>query len=279
MDATSYHDRSKHTPEKLSKRDVTLDPSTKPRPTKLYRNLERRSLDGVRPPQIPALSAVAFSRATPVGSGSRVPDPRQASSIDPATEPVSSDRTEYPASQEAWQASTLADGPAAAEWRGQARDADGIGQAATGEGDRIPLDPVDADTQSKRPLAATVRRRGSCREYDDKGPSRRQVATVLDRALRGTPGNWNAGAAEGLGFNDCYLLATGVQGLDDGTYQYHPGRSVLERFGDVTPATKRTLALGQPWAGQAHVNVYLLADVPVRSPASPGRAGCTYRST
>jgi nitroreductase len=470
MDAREYHRRSSHTPEKIRTLDVTLDPDTKPRPTKLYRNLERRSLAGVRPPQTPALSAVARSRAAPVddggleldretlatlcyeasgiveratvddgrkmrfraasctgklyhvdlypvvgdvpgldagvyhfdpaqftldvlregdyrgnlaravgetsadtvrtasdgdtartasgtdtarttgtgddpgtgiasapvtfvatstwwrnawkyrertyrhafwdtgtilanllasahamdhdasavvgfaddpvvellgvdpgseapialapvGSGSPVPGLRRVSAITPATEPVSSDRTEYPAIQDAWRASRLADGSAAAAWRGRARDAVGTGQATPGDGDRVQLDPVDAETQSKRPLAATVRRRGSCREYDDEGPSRRQVATVLDRALRGTPGDWNGGVAAGLAFNDCYVLATGVQGLADGSYQYHPGASVLERLGDVTLAEKRKLALDQPWAGSAHVNVYLLADV------------------
>jgi len=461
MDASEYHRRSSHTPEKIRNLDVTLDPDTKPRPTKLYRNLERRSLAGVRPPRTPALSAVAHSRAAPVddggleldretlatlcyeasgiveratvddgremrfraasctgklyhvdlypvvgelpgldagvyhfdpaefaldvlregdyranlaravgesgagtdrtagdtdttrtagtgddpgtgiasapvtfvatstwwrnawkyrertyrhafwdagtilanllssahtmdhdasavvgfadesivellgidpgseapvalapvGSGAPVPEPRRVSSIDPATEPVSSDRTEYPAIQEAWQASTLADGSTAAAWRGRARDAVGTGQSSPGDGDRVQLDPVDTETQSKRPLAATIRRRGSCREYDDEGPSRRQVATVLDRALRGTPGDWNGGVAAGLAFNDCYVLATGVQGLDDGSYQYHPGESSLERLGGVTPAEKRKLALDQPWAGAAHVNVYLLADI------------------
>jgi len=450
VDAREYHERTKHSPERLRESDFTLDPATKPRPYKQYTDLPRERLRAIRPPQLPALSAVAGSRAAPGGDGVNPPsaidretlatlcyeasgivehatledgremlfragsctgklyhidlypvvgdldglaagvyhfDPRTFSldvlregdyrgvlaaavgasageghagdehhpvedapvtfvatstwwrnawkyrertyrhafwdagtvlanllaaahatgrkatagsafadgavadllgvdpeweapvalatvgsdhpappardveQIDPGTEPVSPETTAYPLIHDAWQQSTLADGMAAADWRSRTTDLRGLGTVQPGDGERISLDPVGVAEQSGRPLAATIRRRRSCREYASRGPSRRQVGTVLDRATRGVPGDWNGGTSAGLAFNDCYVLATGVEGLPDGTYQYHPGEAVLERLGDVTPREQQRLALNQGWAGDAHVNVYLLADI------------------
>lgn len=197
----------------------------------------------------------------PVGGGSPVDGPRDVSPIDPAIVPNSSGRTVYPEIHDAWQESTLPDGTAAADWRAALTNTTATAERSPGDGERVPLDPVDVEIESKRPLSSTIRRRRSCREFTDEGPTRRQVGTVLDRALRGVPGDWNTGTADRLAFCDCYILATGVDGLPNGTYQYHPSESVLERLGDATSAKQRHLALNQPWAGDAHLNVYLLADV------------------
>lgn len=197
----------------------------------------------------------------PIGAGDPAPEPRDVTPIDPETEPVSPDWTDYPAIVEAWRASTLPDGDAASDWRTSAVQARGTG-ATTGEGaDSIQLEPVSPETQTRRPLSATIRRRRSCRAYERAGPSHKQVATILDRATRGVPGDWNEGAADGLEYNDCYLLATGVEGLPDGSYYYDERTDTLERLGEATNDQQRHLALNQGWAGQAHVNVYLLADV------------------
>ncbi|WP_049925750.1 SagB/ThcOx family dehydrogenase [Halopiger goleimassiliensis] len=197
----------------------------------------------------------------PIGTGDQVPDAPAVEPIDPATEPLSDDPVDYPLIHEAWRASRLPDGAVAREWRGSARDVRSVGTVDSGDGDRVPLEPVDHETASARPLHPTVVRRGSCREFADEGPSRRQLGTVLDRATRGVPGDWNAGRADGLAFLDAYVLTTGVHGVPDGTYQYHPEGDTLERLGDVDRGTKTRLALNQKWAGDAHVNVYLLADV------------------
>ena len=209
----------------------------------------------------------------PIGSGSPVPEPPTVEPIDHETAPLSPNPREYPLIYEAWNASTLPDGAAASEWRAAARSAIGAGTAAAGDGDSVPLDPVDHETASGRPLHPVVVRRGSNREFAEAGPSRRKVGTVLDRATRGLAGDWNGGVANGLEYLTAYVLATGVDGIPDGTYQYHPadgGRAAgdddptdvaLERLGPVDRGTKAHLALDQQWAGDAHVNVYLTADV------------------
>ncbi len=212
-------------------------------------------LVGVDPEQEAPLELVAL------GGDDAAPAARDVAPIDPETVPYSDERVDYPLVHEAWAASTLADGDAAADWRERCREAS-VPRAGPGDGDRVACEPVDHATASGRPLHATVRRRGSCREYAEAGPSRRQLATVLDRATRGVPADWWPGDdADGLRFTDVYCLLTGVADVPDGTYQYHPGEDALERLGPTDRATKTHLALDQSWAGAAHANVYLLADV------------------
>ncbi len=200
------------------------------------------------------------------GAGSTKEPPAGAPAVDPIapeTVPLSADPVDYPLIHDAWEQSALSDGDAAREWRERCREARGASTVEAvddGGSERVALDPVDHETASARPLHETIRRRGSCREFADEGPSRRQVGTVLDRATRGVPGDWNDGRASGLAFNDAYVLATGVEGIPDGTYQFRGDESALERLGDADRRTKQHLALDQRWAGDAHVNVYLLAN-------------------
>jgi hypothetical protein len=211
----------------------------------------------------------------PLGRGDPAPDAPAVEPIDPAIVPYSPERRDYPILHDAWQQSALPDGDAANEWREASRAASIAGAAfegaAAGDGERVPLDPVDPETARARPLHRTVQRRGSCREFSDEPLSRRKLGTVLDRAARGVPGDWrpreaDAGADEtatapGLRFNDAFCLVTDVDGVPDGTYQFHAEEAELERLGDVDSGTMAHLALDQEWAGDAHVNVYLLADV------------------
>ena len=222
---------------------------------------------GLDPTREAPLEAVA------IGAGDATPDALSVEPIDPATEPLSDRVVDYPLVHEAWEESALADGEAARNWRDGTLEAGPVGRVGgasgrpgDGDGGRVPLDPVDHETASARPLHHTIVRRGSCREFADDPVSRRQFATVLDRAARGVPADWNGGDSEhasagGLQFNDVYCLLTGVEGIPDGTYQYHAEAPELERLGDVDARTKTHLALDQVWAGDAHANVYLLADV------------------
>lgn len=200
-----------------------------------------------------------------VGTGASEAPGQSLTSIDPETTPVSSEYQEYTLVHDAWEQSTLADGPAVEDWRGAVTEqaASGAAHSASdsNSGTQVELDPVGPETASKRPLWRTIRRRGSCRDYAGHGPTSRQVATVLDRATRGIPGDWNDGAATGLAFNELFVLCTDVDGLPDGSYHFHPEESILERLGDVTQGEKQHLALNQEWAGRAHVNVYMLANV------------------
>jgi len=67
VDAREYHERTKHDPRQIREREFSLDWANKPRPYKRYADLPRQSLPGrLRPPQLPALSAIAESTPDPV---------------------------------------------------------------------------------------------------------------------------------------------------------------------------------------------------------------------
>ncbi|WP_255170258.1 SagB family peptide dehydrogenase [Natrononativus amylolyticus] len=202
----------------------------------------------------------------PLGRDEPTPEPRAVDPIDPETEPLSADPVDYPLIHEAWRQSTLESGDDAAAWRARCLDVGEIDALAPGaggseSGERVALEPVDHETATARPLHHTIVRRGSRREFSDRGPTRRQVGTVLDRALRGVPGDWNGGEATGLAYNDVVVLSTDVEGVPDGTYRYDHEEATLERTGDANSELQTELALEQSWAGDAHVNVYLLADI------------------
>lgn len=193
----------------------------------------------------------------PLGDQQPPPTPSPVEDIAPATAPLSPDPLEHPRIVDAYVQGQLASADAVRDWRGTDPPTEsGIGHAET---ERIA--PVDDGVASARPLLETVRRRGSKRAFTTPGPTTRQLATILDRSLRGIPGDWNDGRATGPDHLECYLLITGVRGLDDGRYRYLPERDALARLGDTSRETKERLALNQPWAGDAQVNVYLMADI------------------
>jgi SagB-type dehydrogenase family enzyme len=196
----------------------------------------------------------------PVGAGSPTSEAPAIEPIDPTVRRTSSP-VEYPLVPDAWRQSRLDDGAAARAWRERfAAESADTSLGASTPADWIDLDPVDADTASARPVGATIERRGSLREYSHDAISARQFATVLDRALGGVPTDcFGAGALAGL--VDVYCLVHAVEGIDAGTYEFHPGACALERVGDTDRGTAGELALGQGVVGDAAVNVYLVADV------------------
>ncbi|QSX00504.1 SagB/ThcOx family dehydrogenase [Haloterrigena alkaliphila] len=240
----------------------------------------------------------------PIGAGEPLSDETSADidPIDPDTDPLSSNEKEFPLIHEAWRAGVLKDGAAADAWRTGGPTAHRpIGTRDPGDGERVPLEPVGPETASSRPLHRTIRRRGSCREYERDPISFRKLSTVLDRAVRGVPidvrreaerrevSEERAGVAgsersEGhgkasgetaseqrhasrdddppLSFCDAYLIVNGVDGLEAGTYHYHPDGGELERLraGEFRQEASH-LALDQRLAGDAAVCVYFLTDL------------------
>ena len=207
----------------------------------------------------------------PVGSGAPAPDPIDVEPIDPATEPLSPDPIEYGLIGDAYEASSLADGEAVRAWRESAAWGDpesgvSLVSRAPGDGERIPLDPVDDARAAKTPLHGAIRRRGSCREYAREPLSFRKVSTVLDRATRGVPMDANGGddadPPAPLALNDCYLVVSGVEGVEPGAYQYLPGEGALERLraGDFRTEAGH-LALDQRLAADAALCAFFLTDL------------------
>ncbi|UTF52245.1 SagB/ThcOx family dehydrogenase [Natronosalvus rutilus] len=197
----------------------------------------------------------------PVGAGNRAPDAPTLEPIDPTTAALSPEEKEFPLVHEAWRASTLESGDAVREWRSIAR-AQSVGQRKGGDGDRIELDPVNYETESKRPLHATIRRRGSCRAYEREPVSFRKFSTVLDRATRGVPFDGRESDASPLQFVDAYVLVNGVDDVPPGAYHYHPEAGEFERLIDGECREEAAhLALDQRLGGEAAACVYFLTDL------------------
>jgi SagB-type dehydrogenase family enzyme len=205
----------------------------------------------------------------PLGNGDAAPvggppvDP-----IAPDTEPHPRHERTHDLPFEAWEASALPDGAAAADWRARLAEALPVGTVEGcdgrdgGDGETVPLDPVDHETASSRPLAAAMRRRRSERDYADDPVSARRFATVLDRGLRGVPLAGNEGPH--LALNDVYVAVRAVDGVPAGAYHYRPGSPdgpALERVGDVDADAVEFAAMGQSAAGEAAATVALSTDV------------------
>ncbi|TYT63213.1 SagB/ThcOx family dehydrogenase [Natrialba swarupiae] len=217
----------------------------------------------------------------PIGAGEDIPSSDGAygvDPIDPETAPLSPNEREFPLIYDAWTAGTLADGDDAESWRSGrfAGETAPVGTREPGDGERIPLEPVDHETASSRPLHRTIRRRGSCREYDREPISFRKLSTVLDRAVRGVPmdvprggpledsadGTGTDGGNPPLSFVDPYLIVNGVSGLEPGTYHYHPTAGELERLREGEFRREAShLALDQRLGGDAAACLYFLADL------------------
>ena len=198
----------------------------------------------------------------PVGAGDPAPAPPEVDSIDPETEPLSPDPKEFPLIEDAWRAGTLPDGDSASEWRREARASAPVGTREPGDGERVPLDPVDRETASSRPLENTIYRRGSCREYAREQLSFRKLSTVLDRAVRGAPLDTRDPSHPPLSYNDAYLVVNAVSGLESGTYHYHPEDGDLERLrsGEFRREASH-LALDQRLGADAAACLYFLTDL------------------
>ncbi|WP_336342853.1 SagB/ThcOx family dehydrogenase [Halalkalicoccus ordinarius] len=207
----------------------------------------------------------------PIGVGDSAPDALDPEPIDPETRPLSDREEEFPLIHEAWRAGTLPDGETAREWRSTAAETslDGPETSAVPRSSpagpeaeaRIALDPVDHETQSKRPLGETIERRGSCREYEREPISFRKFSTVLDRAIRGAPIDARGGE-EPLSFVEPYSIVNGVEEIPAGAYRYRPDEGELERLmaGEFREEAGH-LALDQRLAADAAACVYFLADL------------------
>lgn len=195
----------------------------------------------------------------PIGTGVSFSEPPPVQTIDPDTRPLSSHEIEYDLIQSAYASSSFDDGAAARQWRLD-RPEGPLGTRKRGQGETIELEGSDQAVLPQTSLERTIRRRGSCREYTREPIDVSTASTLLDRSVEPVP--LDVSVDDGLTFNDVYLLATGVDGIPTGTYQYHPDAGILETLGrgDIRGDAGH-LALGQRLGADAGLSVYFLADL------------------
>ena len=172
------------------------------------------------------------------------------------TEPLSKFEIEYPEIPAAHAASCLADGAAAAAWRGGLHR----NERPVSSGRLFPLAPATSENLPAEPIESVIRRRGSSRRFAPKTISFVQLSTILDRTTGDIPADFLD--PPGARLCDIYLIVNAVEGLPQGTYVHRPAEGALEllREGDFRQQAG-TLGLGQELPAEASVNLYYLTDL------------------
>jgi SagB-type dehydrogenase family enzyme len=207
---------------------------------------EVNALLGVDPAQEVALAIVPLGRTAQ-------PTP-PAPPVEPLTlevEPYSRRQIDYPQIAAAHRASCLASGEEAASWRAQEL---GLPHTAWPDpaGTDLPL-PAPAQLDLSPPaVAAVIRRRGSSRQFARAPITLTQLSTILELVLAPIPADFPPMA-------DLYLIVHAVEGLDAGAYTLEPDRRTLIPLrGGNFRQQAGFLALGQPLAADAAINLYSL---------------------
>jgi SagB-type dehydrogenase family enzyme len=211
---------------------------------------EVTALLGVNPAREVALAIVPLhGTARPV----RPAPPVEALTLE--IEPYSRREIDYPQIAAAYRASCLASGDEAAAWRVQAL---GLPHPAGPEpgGTALPLTAPAGLDLSPPALAAIIPRRGSSRQFGRAPITIPELSAILELALAPIPADFPPMA-------DLYLIVHAVEGLDVGAYALDRNRRTLSllRRGDFRQQAG-FLALGQPLAADAAVNLYSLVALP-----------------
>ena len=176
--------------------------------------------------------------------------------LDLETVPISAREVEFPPLTAMNDATRLESRDEVAEWR-----ANPLRRTLPQPGEElIPLQPLAPDAAPGMVVDDAIRRRRSTRHYDIETPIPFDaVSTLLERSNRGAAFDCLDITAPALA--DPYLIVNNVEGLTPGSYAYHPHAGALELLeaGNMRERAAR-LACTQQYAGDAHVNLYYMAD-------------------
>ncbi|WP_214403407.1 SagB/ThcOx family dehydrogenase [Pseudonocardia lacus] len=218
---------------------------------------------GFADPLVAALLGVDGVREVPVAlvalgrDGTPAPPAPAVEPLDLPTRPLSPAEVTWHAVTDMHRASSLATGAEAARWRaGRWRRPD---PEPTGE--LVQLRPLPADRLDPRGVEEIIFRRRSTRNYDtDVEIGFDAFSTLLERSTRGAAGD---ALTPGAPLTDLHLIVNAVEGLAPGVYRHHPQRGAVELVREGLFRDRATrIAAAQSYAGDAHVNLYYLADLP-----------------
>jgi SagB-type dehydrogenase family enzyme len=188
---------------------------------------------------------------TPVGGqGTAAPAAPVIGTIEPEVIPLSSSEVDYPLLRDAYANSALDSESEVLAWREAAHEPSRPPPAGA-------LVALPAPRPSAgRTLAETIMARGSTREFSGAAIGADLLSTALWHATR----SWPADVASGL--VDVYLTVHAVEGLEPGSYVYHPESHALEliRRGDFRRQSAY-LCLEQSLGGMSSATVFFLADL------------------
>ena len=197
----------------------------------------------------------------PLGRGDTPGASSEVEPVDHAVAPVSNGEIDFPLIWEMHAASSLDSGAEAAEWRANRVEA----STPDSTGTETALQPMGAprarQNRSALLVDETIRRRRSTRHYArEEAIPFDAFSTMIERSSQ--PIAFDCLDPDAQSFTDPYLIVNYVEGLDSGSYAVHPENGTIEQLaaGDFRDDASR-LAVGQGYPGDAHVNVYYLADL------------------
>jgi len=203
-----------------------------------------------------AISLVPLGYAPDARPGSAPPVP----AISPATVPLSAREVDYPAIHAVHASSSLHNASEVVGWRESAASPPGsLAEPVDGAAHQVALQPISGESLPSDAIERVIQRRGSSRRFERSAIGYDALSTVLAQATRGVPADFEA---PGGALADPFLIVNAVDGLESGAYFYDWRRGGLQRLqaGDFRDFASY-LALTQPIAGDAAVNVYFLADL------------------
>jgi SagB-type dehydrogenase family enzyme len=190
-------------------------------------------------------------------TGQAAPPAPAVTALDHPTRAISPREVTFPAIPAMHGASALASGAEAAAWRAEPLQR----TPPVPQGTLIQLRPLPPDQLATTPIEEIILKRRSTRHYDTDTPIPFEtLSTLLDRSSRGVATDCLAPGAPPL--HDAHLIVNSVEGLAPGVYLHHPQRGAIEllKEGNFRQQAQR-LAVGQGYAGDAHVNIYYLTDL------------------
>src|SRR5439155_9913596 len=184
------------------------------------------------------------------GPAGFAPSPPVIATIAPPVIPLSSSEVDYPLLRDAYANSALDSESEVLAWLEAAREPSRPPPAGA-------LVALPAPRPSAgRTLAETIMARGSTREFSGAAIGADLLSTALWYATR----SWPADVPSEL--VDVYLTVHAVEGLEPGSYVYHPESHALEliRRGDFRRQSAY-LSLEQSLGGMSSATVFFLADL------------------
>ncbi|MYC28933.1 MAG: SagB/ThcOx family dehydrogenase [Chloroflexi bacterium] len=132
--------------------------------------------------------------------------------------------------------------------------------AAKPSGELIPLNPLSGDEVPEETIEPVVVRRGSSRRFRREPITFQQLSTMLEAASQDLPADFLN--SPGSRLTQGYLIANNVQGLESGSYVYHPDLQALEvlKRGEFRQEAGY-LGLQQELPADASVDLFFLADL------------------
>jgi SagB-type dehydrogenase family enzyme len=174
-----------------------------------------------------------------LGGAAHHADVPEVETLSESTEPLSHAEIEYPSIWRTHAATNLPHAPALRRWLDQAPN----------------FAPADPPPQTSAAIEGVIARRGSARRFKDEPITRPQLAALLEAATQPV-------AADFPPLAQAFVIVNDVEGVAVGTYRSDTQAQRMQRLqrGNFREAATH-LALDQPAAGEAALNVYFLADL------------------